>query len=280
MGKKTLKDLYKIGLATKIPDGDDYVEIWIQKLTQLEAKTALKKANAARSRVHAMLQDSNSDEYRSLRSLTDEMTQEQLVEYMVASQRAKLELVREAELIGEEKSKWGKNDYLEGLREAWEDGMSERYHKATEEDPDPEAQQVFEELKAFSAQVDRRLDLEMEKYKKDLDGKTVEVLCDKIMEQLQELQCSMAWVEEFKRCEVWLCTRDPEDHNQRLLEDRLDVDDLDQKAIEKIYEEYEKVRVDTTEGKDSEGTPNSSPSSNSSEKGETSDSSGPKVVAA
>lgn len=279
MGKRHLSDLYRIGKEVTLTDGrGEPVVIWLQKLNQNDAQIALKKANAAKARVMASLRDKESEEYASLASIADEYDRDSLIEFLVQAKLAKIEPAREAELAegDEENNEWAKEGYLEGLRQSWDEGLSQKY---AEDPEDPEAKRVFDELKRFAAQLERRLELEGESIRKDYEAKDESVLRKLVLDQLTETQCDMAWVSEFKKAEIWLCVRDPEDKS-RYFESREEVDALYQETVARISEEYRNLSVEVIEGKDLPETPTSSLPSEQSEKEEISDSSGPKVVSA
>jgi hypothetical protein len=74
--------------------------------------------------------------------------------------------------------------------------------------------------------------------------------------------------------EVFLGTRDSEDHSRRYFVTREEIDALSPIVLGRLQREFESMRVDVLEGKDLLETRTSSPSSEQPEGEETPDSSG------
>lgn len=262
---RKLSDLYVTGTMVEFDDGNGSpIKVWLQKLNPVEQEKAMRQANAARAKCLAMRKDTESVEYQNLYSQVYDLGDStQLLEYLVAPEIARLTLVREAELAQEEE--WSKDNYLQGLRDAWEGdpdsgepSMMRRYHEDDAKE-DTEAQRIFAELKRFADEVDGLLVGERENLQRDFESKDIEELREKVLEQLIEVQSDLEWMNEFRKNEIWLATRDPEYHRNRYFENRDEIDDLSIQVKSRLLDEYRALTVDVIEGKDLEATETSSP---------------------
>lgn len=269
--KRKLLELYQLGREVTITDGNQSETVWLQKLSSVDADTAFRRAQGAKSRVLTTKRDPDCDEYRSA-WLEAEMLGEDtdlLVDYLLAPERAQVLTAREAELAAEEE--WSENDYLQGLRDAWDDGLKDTYAKNPE---DPEASRVFVEMKRFADALDGIVDAEMEGRRKELSDHSLEDLREKVVDNILNYRSNAAWMDEYSRAEVWLGTRDAKNHDEPYFSSRAEVDQLAAKVLRELVTAFEAMRMDVVEGKGSEETAGSSPSSEPSEKEETADSSG------
>jgi hypothetical protein len=278
---RRLADLYVVGQMIKIDDGQgDPVEVWLQKLNPIEQEKAMRQANAARSRFLSIRKNMDSDEYQSLNSqVYDVGDKQQLIEYLIAPEMGKLAVARESEISEEEE--WSKDNYLQGLRDAWEGdddtpGMYERYHTDPE---DPEAKAVFEGLKKFTLQVEKSLEGEKKALIRDLEGRDIDKLREDVLVQLIDVQADIEWMKEFRQAEVYYAAREPSDHKRRYFNGREEVGELSMEVQTRLLEAYRSLSVDVIEGKDLQATDDSSPSPEQPSQVETVPSSGLQVVA-
>jgi hypothetical protein len=259
--KRRLEDLYIRGRQVTVDDGTgDPVDVWIQKLNPLEHEKAIRKAGAAKARVLMAMRDHDSEEYQEAYSdVLDLGPKASLVEYLVADESAKVKEAKEAELSFADE--WKKDNYLQGLRDAWEDAddpLKDRYARNPE---DEEAHRVFLELKRFADQVEAEVAPELERLKRDWADVSDEEAQDKTLERFVELRSGMAWLREFRRMEVFYSTRDPEDHRKYYFASRDQVDGLANEVFFQLSTACQELMVEPAEGKDSPKTPSSSPSS-------------------
>ena len=123
--------------------------------------------------------------------------------------------------------------------------MNDRYA----EDPnDPEALRVFNEIKRFNESVDAEVVAEMDAKKADLEAKSDLALQKTVFDKLMAMQASIAWLTEYRKCEVWLSTRLP-DRKTPYFENREEVDHLPQEIFSKIADVYREISVEPAEGK-------------------------------
>lgn len=257
MAKRRLTDLYQIGKEITFDDGSgEPVAVYVRKLNPIDQETAIRKANAARARVYATGRDIESDEYAELLSQAIEIgTREDLIAYLIQGRLAEFTEAKEAELAAEEE--WAEDSYLEGLREAWEGTLQERYLIDKE---DSEARHVYEELQRFAGLVTPYLEDEKAALEQLYVDKDLAELRELVADQLVTISADIAWVREYRKCELWLATRDPETKG-RYFESRDEVDQLPAEVHNRLMEEYQSLNVSVPEGKDSRATDDSSPSS-------------------
>lgn len=258
MTKRRLSDLYVVGKDLSFDDGaGEPVTVYLKKLTPVDQETAIRKANAARSKVYAAGRDPESDESGDLLSQAIDLgTRDDLVSYLCAARLSTFETQKEAELAAEDE--WSKDGYLQGLKDAWEDGLKETYHVDPE---DNEAKRVFAELERFAEQVEPHVADE----KTNLEGlyanTPLEELRQLVADDLLSMSADVAWVREYRKCEVWLSVRVPENHRERYFESKDEVDELPPEILNRLVEEYRVLTVDVVEGKDSRATDGSLTSS-------------------
>lgn len=267
---RRLTDLYVKGKEVLISDGKtEPIPVWVQKLNPVLQEEALRRANAARARLLTKKKMPDTHEYQSIRNDVLGKDPEELIDFLVADLVGQRTPAIEAEMASEEE--WSENSYLQGLRDAWNNEMRDRFHT---DNTDEEALQTWTELKRFSDLVSDRLKSEADSYRRDFEGKSDEDLVELVFDKTFQAAGDMAWVHEYRRCEVYLGVRDAENHRERYFENRDEVDELEQETLVTLVAAYHDLNVDVTEGKDSEGTPPSSPSSEQSAKVETANSSG------
>jgi hypothetical protein len=273
--KRRLEDLYVVGKDISFDDGKGApVTVWLRKLNPIESTTAVRRANAERSKVRSAKHVKDSDLYREVYFEVLEFGDDPdgLVDYLALDEMANITLQTEAKLELEEE--WSKEEYLQGLRDAWEASLRDRY---TTDPDDAEARRVFSELQRFADAAGAMAEEEYELVKARLRRSTLEELRDKAIEQMLRYRSSSAWLDEFHRCEIWLGTFE-EDRATQYWPQREQIDKLPSEILTKLLSEYQELSVDVLEGKDSEVTPDSSSSSEPPDEAETVASSGLAVV--
>lgn len=276
--RRRLTDLYVTGKEVVINDDseDEPIVVYLQKLNPLESETALRKAGASRSRILAWGKDPDSEEYLAVKSeVWDIKDRDTLVEYLIQEDLANKYSSAEAELAADEE--WSKDNYFQGLRDAWEGGLADEWASDPE---NAEAKRVQVELKRFEDTVTERVEKDAEHLRSEWHNIDEGFLRDEVTEKFIKMRADMEWLREFRKCELWQATREPGNHRKLYFESRDEVDMLDPKVAQRLMQEYESLTVDVQEGKGSPETPASSPSSEASEKEETEQPSGPVVVTA
>lgn len=271
---RKLSDLYVVGKEVKVDDGSgDPVTIWLQKLNPVDHESAMRKANSKRARTLAMKSKHDTPEFEAIMSQVYDLDTDSLIDYIVMPEIQKFQMAREEEFGAEEE--WSKDNYLQGLRDAWNDGLERKY---AEDKEDSEAQRVYAELKRFSDLVVASSEVEEKNLRMSYAAVPVEELQEKVAIQFVEMQADMEWMKEFHRNELYYAVRDPQAHKKRYFESLDELDTLSIEVLDVLNTEYRKLTVDITEGKDSQATDGSSPSSEPPVKEEQAASSGPEVA--
>lgn len=243
--RRRLTDLYVRGDFLELDDGaGDTIRVYIRKMPPTLHEKAVKRANAARSKTAAELRDESTDEHLDLMSELEDMDLEDLIEYLVQDQMMARAQVVEAEILSD--SEWGEDNYLEGLRDSWVNGLDEAYAQDPE---DPEASKVRGELERFADELDKILDGERETIEKDVSSKPPEKLVEMVAEKFTDTRKSMAWLTEFRMCEVWLSVYE-EDKKTPYFTSREEVDMLEASTLIELQAKYREIAVDPLEGKD------------------------------
>lgn len=275
--KRKLADLYVRGTPVSLDDGNgESVEVWVQKLTPVEQEKAVRKANAFRSRLVAEAHDETSELFMSAKGEVEDLTRAELLNQIAQFDVARHAAALEAEV--ESDDKWTKEGYLQGLYDAWNDGMRERYAADPE---DEEAKRVYTAMEEYITVVNAKVDKEINRVRTELDEtRSDEQLRKTGVENALMSRVDIQWMAEYRRCQVWLSVRDPENHRAHYFDGREEVDELAQETLLHLIEAYSSLEVDVIEGKGSEETPDSSSSSEPQPPGETAASSGQVVRAA
>ncbi len=267
---RRLADLYVRGKEVVIDDGEGGVKVWLQKLNPVEHESAMRNANAQRARALAVKKNVEGAEYQAVMSQVYDLDVDSLIDYLVMPEIQKYQVAREEENAAEEE--WSKDNYLQGLRDSWND----RLELAYAEDPENvDAKRVFEELQRFDAQVEKLTEGFEDNRRKDYASQAVESLQEKVATQFIEMQADMNWMKEFHRNELYYSVREPDHHKSRYFSSLEELDQLSQEVTIALQTEYRSLVVDVTEGKGSQATDDSSPSSEQPAKEETAASSGP-----
>lgn len=271
--KRKLADLFVVGREIVFDDGGgEPVTIWLQKLNPVEHETAMRRAAAARARV---LSGRNEAELEMAQDEAVQFGRDGWIEFLASDALGRKIAVLESELASEEE--WSKDNYLQGLKDAWDATME----RILEEEPeDPSALKVRDELERFRVALEQRIEGERANLIKDYESKADEDLERRVVDRLIATRGDLAWLSEFRKCEIWLATRETEDHSFRYFAEREDVDNLSQPVLMRLLNEYQDLSVDPLEGKGSGAIPSSSPSSESPAKEETETSSGREAVTA
>lgn len=250
--RRKLLDLYKRGTEIMLNDGEgDPVTVWLEKLNPLDHDAALRRANAERARILIIRNDHDSEEYLSAyNDAVDFGDRDALIDYLVSIELADKIMSIEAELAADEK--WSTNNMLDGLRDAWADGLDELYHSAeTEEDRDSEAVRVFTALREFSTTVEVHVEKERVRLTRDYETVSDDELRTKVTDAFIETRANTRWLREYQRSLIFLAVRDPENHKEYYFESRKDVDQLATEVLDPLIDAYDALVVEVIEGKDS-----------------------------
>lgn len=277
--RRRLEDLYVVGREFTADDGQgDPIVVWLQKLTPLDHEKAIRRAGAAKAKVLMARHDREAENWQETYSDVDELgDREALIEYLIAEEVAKLRESAEREMAFKEE--WAKDGYLTGLQDLWEDEEHPLRVAYAEDPDDPEARRVFLELKRFSDSVEEQLAPEIENRKRDYIDTSDDDLRSRATDELITLKAGLAWLREYRRCEVFFATREFGNHDVYYFAHRDVVEQLAPEVFAALSTAYQELVVDVASGKDSPKTPSSSPSSEPPNEAEQVSLSGPQVVA-
>lgn len=283
LAKRRLTDLFILGKQLTLddgysetgPDGEviDYepVTVWVQKMNPVEQAEASRHADAARARYLAVKSQHESDEYmqqmNAVLSFGDDL--DQMATFIIGDEAQKTRAAVTARLSSEER--WSKDNYLQGLYDSWNGPLKDEWLKDNNHE---EASRVFVELSRFNKEVDDEVEVELQPLidsKKDLD---IGALRHLMVERMIDLDAGQQWMDEFYRWQMYLNTREPEDHKKKYFLSRAEVDELSHGVVRILREAFQELEVEVQEGKFSPGTPPSSPSSEAPAEEETEVSSG------
>ena len=255
--RRRLSDLFVTGTEVTIGDGQgDSVTVWVSKISPMERRIAIDEAAKPRAKTLSIkkLPDDSPEKLRFVDQINDYVGEDRdnLVTFLMGPKMYELEVSAQERIAAEDK--WAEKDYLMGLNKAWQDEMYDRYLADNE---DKEAKRVFEELKAYTDEVDASLSEERDALKETYETFSDEDLANKALVQLIDTEADFVWMNELRRQELFFAVRLPEDHKERYFVDREEVDSIDEAVFSQLLTAYLEVSVDTVEGKDSEETPSS-----------------------
>jgi hypothetical protein len=267
--RRRLTDLYITGKTIAIDDGTtetdpdsgeevsfEPITVYLRKLNPIDQETCLRRANAERSKVLSIRNKPESPEYEGFVNDCIGMTPTERIELIMAQEVVQFRSARESEIAAEEE--WSNDRYLDGLLESWQNGLEVEYALDPE---NPEAKRVFEEMSRYQKIVDDLVDAEIESLRLGYERMEPEDLNEMVVEKLISFAADSAWLQEYRRSEIWLSVRESDDHKRRYFESREEVNDLSLEVMQRLVSEYAAMNVPATEGKDSAATQASSDSS-------------------
>lgn len=271
--KRRLSDLWIVGRELTLDDGQgDPVTVWIQKMNAAEAADTGRLCDAARAKVLAARRDTESPDWQAAHSSVLEYGNQDfnlVIEFLLTHERVKFLRRHEAEQANDEA--WSKDNYLQGLRDAWADGLERRW---LEDKEDAEALKVHDELERFTHEVNDLVDSDITALREGWSMRSRDELEEMMIDKLMEMDANQAWVTELHYCQVVFGTREVENHKQRYFSGRDEVNQLSAETFNRLRQAYESLEVDVAEGKGSPAPTDSSPSSEEPAAAETASTSG------
>lgn len=254
---------------------------WVQKLSDIEISDALQYTQRGQAIAMAPYHDPDSDESQAVRAEIGTMARADLVliltEREVNTKRQAVEARVIGEMVvdhtGEEvPGKWGKDDYIYSLRDAWESELKLEY--ALDEDH-PEANRVLDEINTFNELVDAELDPARDIERAVYESWTEDALRDHLFNVMVEMTVTAVANDRYDLACLWLATRvcegpDPEDpkrclcrgsgrkHTKKSFDGIDEVRSTDGRVRSAIGAAYRKVVIDSLQGKGSRATRSSS----------------------
>lgn len=271
--QRRLSDLYIRGTALSVndtqgaEDQEPPVEVWLQKLNEIDRESVVRRANAARARYMIEADDEESDVFKAMYARIREFEDRAgLVAVVISPDVIRARQRIEAEHRNDEDT-WGKDDYLQGLLDAWTgDGENPGLVAVLAEDPeDPEALRVQGELDRFDVEVNVEFQAEIERLEADWTDRTDQQLWHDATAVMLERTSDEAFGREYERQQLFHAVRDPAEHAKRYFATVAEIDDLDAGLRTYLLEQYNALLVEPTEVKDSRAGQDSSDSSASLE---------------
>jgi len=256
-----LKKLYTVSKHVKIPltpnvvefDEDDKsietLELFLRKLTPITDREAAKESYKAKVLYESYKREGDDHpervRIREALALWGVESREDMLIYITAEEMGRLRTSIEARVAA--KKKWSENDYLQGLSDAWYDGLKERYDL---DNDDAEAKVVFDKLSEWTKEVES----EYERESADIMvGK--EVLTDaeverKAVDQMLDHQANAAQLESYNRWRLYFATFEDAEFVQHFFESPDEVGEWPTDFTSRLTDEYEAMSVGYLEGKD------------------------------
>jgi uncharacterized protein YbcC (UPF0753/DUF2309 family) len=279
--RRRLGDLYVRGKEVSVDDGtNDPVRVWLQKLNEIERDAVLRRANAAKARYMLECEHDESELFVStFASVREYLDREGLLDIVTADEVVAARQRIEAQLTNDEDG-WGKDNKISDLLDAWtgSDEVPGLAAAHAEDEDDPEAIRVKGEIEAFEADLGRKVDAEREMLLREWEDATDQDLARRATREILKRRADESFMREWARQQILFCVREPDDHHRRYFETIAEVDDLDDQIRAFLDRQCNAFLVERAEGKDSPGTPASSPSSESTAAEVPSEVSGPVAV--
>lgn len=263
--QRTLADLYVRGRELTFDDGVVVTEadgtvlappsVWIQKLNPVEHSQATRKADAARAKTLTIKFDKECEEYLAILNDVLSADREILIEILAIAEGQRVYPISEAKIADEEA--WKADNYLQGLRDAWSDGVKDAFELDAE---DVEAKRVHDELQRFIDLVNADVASQVESCRMSLRQTPHHELVEMSMDKRVKDAADISWVNEYYRSEMAIGTRYIDDHKKRYFPTREDVDILQLEAYLPLAMGFRQLTVEPVEGKDLAESPPSSDS--------------------
>lgn len=282
MGKREarLSDLFRRGTKHTFtdPDGGMSVTVYVRKLRDHEMDKVYAAASAARARELARYRDPDGDYMADVTQQVYELGDDPgpLAAFLAGHQVSGRVEAIEAEIAGAEDSEWAKDDYLNGLREAWfgsdetrplrevyaivesvEDWRNEADDEDLTEELVDEARRVYAEFNRFNTQVQERAAAELEAAKAYFEADPIERLRDLVAKQFIDDAGRIAWTRGYRLARILHSVRRDDDHSKKYFHHIDEVEDLDPSIRAELVAVYDLISTAGTVGKDSPLPPSS-----------------------
>ena len=251
--KKSIIDLnvlYK-DLTIEDPDEPDVpFEYRVVKLNRPDHQLCVRKADAAQAAMTAKFRDENGEDFLAVVNQAADIDDPNvLVSYLIMDEFSKKQLSLQAKVADDDE--WSNDSYLDGLREAWDDGLADRW---VEDPDDPEAARVRGELERFAAQVQAVLDDELEVLKTDFADRPLHILQTEFARKMCRAVAADEWQRVYRLNRLFYSVRENVEGVglQRLPRAFGDVDEVamvDDSVLKQMDDVYDSIEVPAVEGK-------------------------------
>lgn len=249
--KRRLSDLFVTGEDVSFDDGSgEPIRVWVQKLTPAETQLAVEKSRPSKTKIIS-IKKLPDDHYLKLRYL-DELESggiEEKIDFIKFLIRPKLE---EARISAQERvaaeDEWSKDDYLNGLQEAWNDELQAKWINS--DDEDDEANRVYDELKRYTDQVIKEVEAAEKDLINELDDLSLEALQRRSVNRLIETHGDNILINEFRKQQLFYAVREAENHKNKYFESIDEINTLPEVISNRLFIVYGELAVDSFEGKE------------------------------
>jgi hypothetical protein len=252
--RRRLTDLYVRGKEVSFDDdSNEPVLVWLQKLNGVDREACLRRANAAKAKLMIEADNEESEIFQAMYAeVRDTPDREGLVGIVVAEEVARHRQRIEAQRSSDEAT-WGKDNYLQGLIDAWigDDDNPGLAATQAEQPDDPEVVRVLAEIERFENEVTTETRSHIGALLKDWEEVDDETLWRKAAHKLLERRGNEIFNREFDKQQIFHCVREPDAHAQRYFRTVKEIDDLDESVSSRLIRHYGNMMVDGIEGKDS-----------------------------
>jgi len=247
--RRRLSDLYMVGKEVELNDDSDQpgIVVYLQKISPIEQRDAADFGTKARATILSVKNSPVEDKILYEDQLGDMGldSREDLIDFLASNRVDELRLSAEQRIAAEDE--WSKDDYLNSLQQAWNDGLRDTW---ITEDDNPEADRIYEELKRYTDEVDKALEVDKKDVYAEFDLIDNDELRNKVVNKVIEMEADFAWMNEFSYYQAFYATRDPENHDERYFESIDEVKCLDTRILAEIIGQYREMTVEGVEGKD------------------------------
>lgn len=250
MGKR-LVDLYTIGeeVSFEDPDGGPPLVVYLKKPQPFELEVAMNRANKERAKVLTLKKlPKDSDEVILFDLQASELfsNKEEVILFAASEELGKALKSIESETAHQDE--WSKDDYLEGLQDAWGD-LETHYYADDFPEEHAEAVRVFNELKRYQAAVDEQFESRKKMILRTYEEKDEDELRAIIVDRLIDMRADIRWIEEFKKSQIWLTVKDNKNRRENYFSDRSEVDHLSQFVYQRLSDVLDGLTITPDEGK-------------------------------
>lgn len=263
--RRRLSDLYVRGREVEVDDGTgEPVVIWLQKMNELDRDAVLRRANTAKARYRLEAQQEEDELFvATLTSVRDFLDRDGQLAIACADELGKARQRIEEQMIHDEDG-WGKDNKIQTLIDAWTGtddtpGLAAAF---AEDENDPEAVRVKEEIEAYEEDLNRAVELEHERIQLEWASVSDGDVALAATREVLNRKADEEFMREWSRQQIFHCVRYPDDHHKRYFGTLAEVDDLHDKVRQFLDDQCNDLFVSPAEGKDS---PANTPSSTSSE---------------
>ena len=246
--RKRLLNLHKRGQEVVFEDAEGPFSIWVQRIDPWEENQAIMQSKVPKAPIMALKRnplDPGRLAYHDLMErwgLNDRDTQ---ITFLISPKVQQAQASAEARIAAEDE--WAKEDYLISLQESFNDTLQA---VLVDNPEDEDAMRVINELTRYTEQVEAAVAYDEGELRAEMQNEDDAVIEEKVLQQLIEAEANAVQMNEFRKWRLFYSLRNPDNHDELLLESRDDLEHMDEKDIDKLMEAYLDVSFDGIEGKD------------------------------